>query len=141
MVGEVCMIYLKITIASVIIALSIPISIISAFLGEPWDHPGVVEVYYLFFCFFRNITIYMILLKIKTGLLLASIYSVFVAINLFFAIVYGKIEKMRDIWNETVISPWRGFWNTVITGMVLYLIWIILLVINEYNYFNNKELR
>ncbi len=134
------MVYLKITIASGIIALSIPVSIISAFIGEPWEHAPVLEIYYFLFCFLRNTAIFLILLKVKTGLLFAAVYSVFAAVNLLFAVIYRGIESLTDIWNETVISPWRGFWNTVITGMVLYLIWIILLVIKNDKCFVKKDL-
>ncbi len=139
--GEGSVVYLKIAIASLIIALSIPISIISAFIGEPWEHSSIIEIYYLFFCFIRNISVYMILLKVKTCLLFAAVYSVFVAVNLLFAVILSDVKCLTDIWNGVSISLWRGFWNTIITGMVLYILWIILLVVNEDKYFNNKDLQ
>ena len=133
------MIYIKIATASAIIAISIPLAMLVAIVTEPWDYPAVIEVYYLSFCFFRNIAIILMLLKIKTGLLLTSIYSVFVAINLFFVIFYGEIKSMTDIWNDSrVISIWEGFLTTFSTAVVLYSVWIILTVINDSN-FNTKD--
>ena len=134
------MIYVKIATASAIIAISIPLAILVAIVSEPWDYPAVLDVYYLSFCFSRNLSLILILVKIKTGLLLTSIYSVFVAINLFFAIFYGGIE-MIDIWNDSrVISTWEGFLTTIITGLILYVIWISLLVINDNNFYT-KDLK
>ena len=132
--------YIKIATASAIIAISIPLAILVTIVSEPWDYPPVLEVYYLIFCFFRNLSLILMLLKIKTGLLFASIYSVFVAINLFFAILYGEIKSMTDIWNDSNISIWEGFLTTFFTAVVLYVIWIILIVINDSN-FNTKDLK
>ena len=134
------MIYIKITTASAIIAISIPLAILVAIVSEPWDYPAVLDVYYLSFCFSRNLSLILILVKIKTGLLFASIYSVFVAINLFFAIFNGEIKSMTDIWNDSSISIWEGFLTAVLTAVVLYVIWISLLVINDSN-FNTKDLK
>jgi len=129
------MIYVKITTASAIIAISIPLAMLVAIVTEPWDYPPVLEVYYLIFCFFRNLSLILIFARIKTGLLLTSIYSVFVSINLFFVIFNGEIKSMTDIWNDSNISIWEGFLTTFITAILMYVIWISLLVINENNFY------
>ena len=136
------MLYLKIANSAVIIVWMLLFSGLSAMLGHPWEQPEVLEAFYLLFCGFRNISLILLLSRIKIILLFAAIYSVFVSVNLFLSILYGDLRFLTDRWNNyQVITLQSAFVNSAVTGVILYVIWIILTVIKEDKYLNNRDLR